>query len=984
MLLILAYNALICKLVSICEVMAVKGFTRKLLSGLLVFSVLIYAFPSATMGAETAWEDRLDAVSRWIGLEPSSVVGKVELSGFTPVLGSGVQMTEEGLLLPVDGAVEFTLDAPREGGYNLVLEYRLETGKVLKNTVSIHWEGGDILACIPALWSDESKTYAKDRYGNEVIPRQVMVEGSHLEYVKAYADLDKSPVSIKLAAGKTRFVLKNNTQPIILKAIYLVSELETPGYGEYLETYAGKTEGSGMVIIEAEDYAMKSDSFVRPANDQNPALYPYKSDSRLLNVIDGYSWREAGQKILWEFEVKTPGFYSIGFRYAQGYKEGMPVFRNIEIDGCLPFEEARCYPFRYTGMDYENNVLMKSGKEPLKVWLDSGKHTIAMEADARPVKEAVDTIRAIIEEINDTGTDIRKLSGSSQDSGRTWDIKQYMPDVENKLEAWANRLDEVYDELWKISGSKPAFALNIQLAAKNLRDLSKEPKKIPSRLSKFSEGSGSAAQLLADLLVELSEQPLSLDRIYIFSGEKLPSANVGFLAKIWEGIKAFARSFLKSSRSYAVSSGKNENELSVWVNRPIQLVETMQQMIDRDFTPESGIKVKLSVMPNEQKLILAGASRTNPDAALGISAHIPYELAIRGAVKDLTEFDDFLPYVGREYNLETLVPFYVDGKIYGVAETQDFFVLAYRKDILQKLGISIPQTWEDVKEIMPELKRHSMNFYVTMAGWSGLKPFYTTSPFIFQNGGSIYSPDGLRTAINSQESIKGFELMTELFSIYSVAQNAPSFYNNFRYGTMPIGMANFGNYVALMNAAPEIAGQWDIAPSPGVKDEKGDIVRYQAAVDRSDIIFSNSSRHEDSWKFLKWWLSKDVQLEFAYTMQTKFGPEYMWNTANMEAFQDLPIPEKHKEVILEQWKWIKEMPRHPAGYMVEREISNAWTDVVMNGRSLRASVDKAALVANREMERKLEEFGYIKDGRVVREYAIPDGDDIRKKVKEAE
>ena len=80
----------------------------------------------------------------------------------------------------------------------------------------------------------------------------------------------------------------------------------------------------------------------------------------------------------------------------------------------------------------------------------------------------------------------------------------------------------------------------------------------------------------------------------------------------------------------------------------------------------------------------------------------------------------------------------------------------------------------------------------------------------------------------------------------------------------------------------------------------------------------------------------------------------------------------------------KGMPRHPAGYMVEREISNAWTDVVMNGRSLRASVDKAALVANREMERKLEEFGYIKDGRVVREYAIPDGDDIRKKVKEAE
>ncbi len=103
-------------------------------------------------------------------------------------------------------------------------------------------------------------------------------------------------------------------------------------------------------------------------------------------------------------------------------------------------------------------------------------------------------------------------------------------------------------------------------------------------------------------------------------------------------------------------SDKKSDELLVWVNRPIQYVEMLQQMTDSDFTSKTGISVRFSVMPNEQKLILANAANISPDLALGISNYIPYDLAIRGAVFDLTEFDDFWEYISREYNLETLIP----------------------------------------------------------------------------------------------------------------------------------------------------------------------------------------------------------------------------------------------------------------------------------------------------------------------------------------
>ncbi|MEN3043331.1 MAG: ABC transporter substrate-binding protein, partial [Fervidobacterium sp.] len=78
--------------------------------------------------------------------------------------------------------------------------------------------------------------------------------------------------------------------------------------------------------------------------------------------------------------------------------------------------------------------------------------------------------------------------------------------------------------------------------------------------------------------------------------------------------------------------------------------------------------------------------------------------------------------------------------------------------------------------------------------------------------------------------------------------------------------------------------------------------------------------------------------------------------------------EKHKKVILNQWKWIKEVQRHPGGYMTEREISNVWNRVVVEGYPLRASIDRSVILVNRELERKLTEFGYVKEGKRVKVY----------------
>ncbi len=57
--------------------------------------------------------------------------------------------------------------------------------------------------------------------------------------------------------------------------------------------------------------------------------------------------------------------------------------------------------------------------------------------------------------------------------------------------------------------------------------------------------------------------------------------------------------------------------------------------------------------------------------------------------------------------------------------------------------------------------------------------------------------------------------------------------------------------------------------------------------------------------------------------------------------------------------------------MQERELSNVWNRIVFDGINPRVAIDRAVIIINREITRKMEEFGYLKDGQRVKEFTIP-------------
>ena len=229
----------------------------------------------------------------------------------------------------------------------------------------------------------------------------------------------------------------------------------------------------------------------------------------------------------------------------------------------------------------------------------------------------------------------------------------------------------------------------------------------------------------------------------------------------------------------------------------------------------------------------------------------------------------------------------------------------------------------------------------------------------------------MKTTLNNETNIQAFQVLTDLYLFYGLQNNMPSFYNNFRYGVSPVGIGTFSNYVQMLYAAPEIAEDWAIAPVPGFEGEDGTIYNQMTTIGTSAIIMEDCNKKEAAWDFLKWWLSDETQSEFARTLQSKYGSYYIWNSANVNAFAELAIPEEDRAVILEQWKHTENIRHTPASYMLERSLSDAWYQVVNEHIPVRRALNTAAVNTQQELTIKLQEFKYVdKNGNMIQEYSM--------------
>ncbi len=898
---------------------------------------------------------------------------------------NGYEKADQVVDLTINQNADFVIKVEQDGVYDVYVDYlTYDAGTILPVEMSMKLNGETPFyeakrLLFECLWKDSKPSF--DRYDNEIvsIPDKQIVwqEKAIMDASYRYS----TPLALELKAGDNKISLGVLEGSVRIGGFTLKKQ-------QTIETYktGNKAEGDAMIELEAERPFLRNDSSIRPTCEFDCDLSPYNVKKKELNMVDGDSYKEAGQSLAYEVKVDKAGYYYLGYNYRQADKVDFPVFVDVKVDGVIPNDQMQSYPFDYVKKFTNMTMETRDGSEKLAVYLEAGTHELTLTISNDNIRTALETVDEIMSGVNDLALEITKVAGTSKDKYRSITLTDYIPDVVERMNGWADRLDAMYDELSSYSDAKECGTLaSIKIAVTQIRDLASEPNKIPYRITELAQSTSSANQYLANFITEINNNKMALDRVYVYQDQKELPKKSNIFKKMWEAIKRFFASF--GAQSYSVDN-VDKKKLQVWVARSRQYLEIIQKMIDEDFTPKTGIEVELCIMPDPQKLILSNMTGDEPDVAQAIDYAMPFELAIRGALKDLTEYPDYADTLGLTAP-GLLVPSTIsevdsDGKIensiYSMPETFYFWLLYYRTDIMEKLNLEIPQTLEDVKNIIPALKNRGLDFYYPTAGTVGVRSFAMTMPILYQHGASLYGDTCGDTTLGEQNAVDGFTALTDLFTIYNIAKDTPSFYQHFRNGDMPIGVADYFMYNQLTNAAPEIENSWSVALVPGVADETGEIQRQTSGGAQSTVIFkkdddatvtlkdgSTMKREDAAWEYLKWYMSTDVQVEFGTTLQTTYGKEFIWNSANIEAMKELPWDTKNKATILEQMTWITESPRLPGTYMLEREVSNAYVNVVVAGDGVRTSLDAAIKRMNRETDRKLDEFGYTEEtGRYLR------------------
>lgn len=799
------------------------------------------------------------------------------------------------------------------------------------------------------LWVDDIKNDEKELL---VRPRVKQLLSWQKTPIYDYERMYDEQLLFYLNEGTHTLTLEKVSGEMLIGEIILSGTKSVPSYAEVSAKYKQKT-GSDRILFEAEreNIIYKNSNVIRMSNTGDPSVSPKKTGYTIMNIIGGSNWQTGGTAITYEIEVEDDGLYEIALRLRQNFREGLPSYRRIEIDGAVPFSELSAYKITYSRA-WRTETLSDTQGTPYLFYLTKGKHTLTLTSVQGPFRDILTELDEPVNNISKLTRQIRLLVGQDPDINYDYELDTKIPGLLDEIDAIAEQMRQMMQRLEEISGNKVAMYYQLESMISQLRDMIEDPFIIPRKLSDFDE----MLTTLGEWQSSFAKHPLTLDTVEIYpAGEKATESKANIFEQLWVGVVQFVYSFTKDYdlvSSYLDSSVEVTDTLEVWVGRGTDWAELTKRMADEEFTPETGVMIDMNMLPSSQlaagsvnALLLAIAAGNTPDVCLSTTLASVGEFALRNALVDLSEYDDFKEV--KERFVDTLfIPMTVNGGVYGLPETMGLNVMAYRKDILSELGLGIPNTWEELyNHIIPVLSQNNMQFYFAAN--------YNT--FLYQYGGQYFTDDLKESALDTPEAYLAFEELCNLYTLYGVPV-AANFYNRFRTGEMPIGIVDYLTYMTIRSAAVELQGRWGIAPIPGHKESDGTINRSHAGLTgESVVLMAQSDKKDIGWEFLKWWTSAKVQSQYGYEIESLKGEASRWNTANLEAFSMMAWSKEDLAVIEDAWKWNNEAPVVLGGYFNTRHVSNAINRVVVSGISPRDSLEQAVKDINAELRRRREE-----------------------------
>ena len=885
---------------------------------------------------------------------------------------------DKALYTGAKSTVTWEVDAPQAGFYNVYLEYMTveSRGVAIERAIYINGElpfddAGNIV--FTRIWTDKTEPKV-DNQGNEIRPTQIEKYEWQHAYFKDDMGYIVDPYQFYLEEGKNTITIEAVNEPMVLRNLTVAAIKEDTTYADYVEANAGKgASGKGLdyiQVVQGEDSTIRSESSLYAKYDKSsPNTQPYSVMNTVLNYVGGDAWRSAGQWIEWEFSVPEDGYYNITIKGRQNYERGSVSSRSLYIDGQIPFAEVKEVSFEYDNQWNMVTLANESG-DPYEFYLTEGTHTIRLENTLGGMGIILEELEDSIFRLNQIYRTLLVYTGATPDKYRDYNIDQVYPEIMEAMDLESKRLYKIVDDTVAYTGQKADKIATAQTIAQQLERFCEKPQKITLEFTNFKDN----ITALGTAVLNMSETKLDIDYIVVNGVNAKPAEdNANFVDKTWHEVKAFVASFIVDYDAVGdVYEEGGDDVIKVWILSGRDQGTILKSMVDDTFTPQSGIKVNVEIVAGDALLNAVMADR-GPDVVLTIGADQPVNYALRGAAEDITQFADCQEVLAN-YTPSSYEQYSLDGAIYAVPETQTFNVMFYREDILDELDLEVPNTWDELIEMLPTIQGNNMSIGIPSAAGSSSNSSASTSiasnaadlsmyfSLLFQYGGDMYNEKGTKTTVNEEAGVEAFDDYTRYFTDYGIPQYF-DFISRFRSGEMPIGIANYATYNTLMVSAPEIKGLWDFTLIPGTErvDENG-----ETYIDRSDFITGAATMmiatddenvKANSWEFMKWWASIDTQVRFGREIEALLGSSARYATANINAFSQLAWSADDIEVLTEQWHWTVGIREVPGGYYTGRHITNACRKVMTDKDDPRETIIDYAIKIDEEIVKKRSEFG---------------------------
>lgn len=887
--------------------------------------------------------------------------------------------TDKALFTDTDSSVSFHVQVPQTGYYNLYMEYLIpeSRGVAAERGVRINgefpFEDAQNIT-FTRIWTDggEVKT---DNQGNQIRPTQIEVydwQSSCFEDDMGYIT---EPYRFYLEKGDNEITLEAENEPMIIRKFMVAPVSVIQSYEEYVAKYpdiSDQAMTAGYIqMIQGEDSTLRSESSLYAKYDRSsPTTYPNSVTNTVLNYVGGDTWRSSGQWIEWEFEVPEDGYYNIMIKGRQNYSRGSVSSRTVYIDGEIPFSEMKEISYAYSN-DWECKDLADENGVPYNFYLTKGTHTIRLEATLGGVGPILEELEDSTYRVNQIYRKILVYTGANPDRYRDYYIEANYPEVMEAMELESKRLFKIVDDTVSYSGQKADNIAAAQTVAQQMERFCEKPNKITLEFTAFKDN----ITALGTASLNMSETKLDIDYLVVSGTGVTPKkdkANV--FTKLWHETKSFFASFFVDYNSVGdvYDESADDEVVKVWILTGRDQGTILKSMVDDTFTPESGVKVNVEIV-DPTALLNAVLAGRGPNVVLSVGADQPVNYALRGAAEDITQFNDWEEVLSH-YTPSSYEQYGLDGHIYAIPETQTFNVMFYRKDVLEEMGLEVPDTWQELIEMLPTIQGNNLSVGIPTAAGSSSTTTATTAvasnvpdlslyfTLLYQYGGDMYNEMGTKTTVDDEAGIRAFDDYVRYFNDYGLP-TIYDFVSRFRSGEMPIGISAYSTYNTLMVSAPEIRGLWDFTLIPGTEYTNPDGTTY---IDRSDFITGSAtmmiatedeSLKQKSWEFMKWWAKPDTQVRFGREIEALLGSSARYATANKDAFEQLSWSSDDIKVLSEQWDQTVGIREVPGGYYTGRHITNAIRKVINDKDDTRETIIDYSIKINEEIEKKRNEFG---------------------------